>query len=167
MHGNMAATAESKYLDNAVNVASHAAFELMSRKYDGLTFKAKFDKSEIPGNRGACKPDGGIWYFNGIPVMAIEAKHQNNAGNAIERWYKNQFIARAINPKMSYLTICTGDGADDNGVIYNTLHAAHLKGYNKIVAHGNSAYMCPEGITVDALIVIICKLFEATIKRKG
>ncbi len=73
-------------------------------------------------------PDGGIFMYpeNGVylPILAIEAKHQGAIGNAIERWYKNKEALSCLNSQLSYLTICTGEGAKRGGIMRKILNHA-------------------------------------------
>ena len=57
-----------------------------------------------------CEPDGGIWFYNGLPVLVIEAKHEDKGGNAHQRWWENATIISISNPKCIYYTFATGLG---------------------------------------------------------
>jgi hypothetical protein len=72
-----------------------------------------------------CEPDGGLWFYKDRLVVVFEAKKQQDRGNAIERWYKNNYVARLINPQVSYVTFCRGEGATPTGQIGKILDAAH------------------------------------------
>lgn len=68
-----------------------------------------------------CVPDGGMWFdgdrykLDRKLLSVYEAKHQGDAGNAIERWAKNHTLALAINPNVVYHTFMTGGGVSENG----------------------------------------------------
>ncbi len=67
------------------------------------------DTSRIAGFR----PDGGLFVDQDRePVVAIECKYQGEAGNAIERWYKNFAVAQRLGVKR-YVTFCLGEGFFD------------------------------------------------------
>ena len=114
---------------------------------DGLTMQKKLEKDQIPGGIGACEPDGGAWFYNGKLIAMFEGKKQQDAGNAIDRWYKNNYIFRAISPVASYVTFAIGEGATENGVISKTLNIAHLDGFDKYVPGKNSCFRSPNGFT--------------------
>lgn len=108
-------------------------------------------------DRCGCSPDGGLWYYDGVLIAAFEGKKQGSGGNAIERWYKNQYICRTItNPKVSYTTFAIGSGATTSTPIGRTLVWAHEVGFNVSNTFGNSCYMKPEGFT-DAEVYSIMR----------
>jgi len=161
--GTTATSDESARLDNQVKVASNTAFEYYSKIYD-LKFQAKLTKKQIPYGIGALSPDGGIWFYQDKPIMMIEAKHQGALGNAIERWYKNMYIARVINPNITYLTFATGLGVKQGGPIYDTLYIPHDGEYNVIRAGKNTAFLSVEAFELDKLVFWIKRAFVATMK---
>jgi hypothetical protein len=78
-------------------------------------------------------------------------KKQNDAGNAIDRWFKNNYICRTINPYVSYVTFACGDGSKPGAIIPRTLNIAHLKGFNQFNLYDNSLFLKPEGFTEEEL----------------
>lgn len=143
--GTVATDAAARKLDNQCkDIAKELVEEL---NIEGLEYQRKLNKDQIPGNLGACEPDGGAWFFNGELIAVFEAKKQQDLGNAIERWFKNQYICRAINPDVNYVTFCSGEGAYKEGVMGKALAVAHLDGFNKYVPNGNSCYMSKDGYT--------------------
>jgi murein tripeptide amidase MpaA len=60
---------------------------------------------------------------NTAPLVFAEAKKQGPAGNAIERWYKNFAIAKALQAEV-FLTVCTGEGFFENRTAQSTLETA-------------------------------------------
>ena len=138
--GTTAGSVESKLIDKQVKTANKELFEELKNTIPGLTYQAKLRKDQIRGGVGACAPDGGIWLFNGTPIFASEAKKQGARGNAIERWYKNPFIAKACNKDILYVTFGTGKGTAVNGPIWNTLHIAVEGEYNTIREKSNVGY---------------------------
>ena len=91
----------------------------------------------------------------------FEGKKQQDRGNAIERWYKNNFVCRTINPDVSYVTFCTGEGAYDNGQIGKALNIAHLDGFDQYNPGKNSAFMSIDCFDKEFLrstmIEVICE----------
>ena len=130
--GTVASSVASKKVDKQVKNANLDLFEELKATFPGLSLQGKLKKDQIPGGVGACQPDGGIWLFNGKPIVASEAKKQGKGGNAIERWYNNSFILRTANKDILYVTFATGEGVDQNSPIWKTLHIAVEGKYNMI-----------------------------------
>ena len=101
---------ESKNLDKICKQARRCTEIDLSIKYPKLKCFPKLKQEQIPGNVGACSPDGGLWFYDEKLILAFEGKKQQNKGNAIERWFKNNYICRKINPNISYLTFASGSG---------------------------------------------------------
>lgn len=120
--------------------------ELKSIK--GLDMKKRVPKIDT---KTPCEPDGGAWFYNGKLVAAFEAKKQQDSGNAIERWYKNERRCRKLNPDMSYVTFCRGTGAHPDGSIGIVLDVAHENGWNEYVPGDNSCWLSIEGYTKSFL----------------
>jgi hypothetical protein len=77
-------------------------------------------------------PDGGIFRLvdaqgHAEHVLASEAKHQQNAGNAIERWHKNHALSTMVAPKLASVVFADGAGADEGGVIRKCLYPAFMQ----------------------------------------
>lgn len=71
-----------------------------------------------------CYPDGGLWLAgDGTVLCAVEAKKQGEAGNAIERWYKNRAVLERLGCRV-YLTVCVGDGFFDGRSAQRCLETA-------------------------------------------
>jgi hypothetical protein len=87
----------------------------------GYVYQYKLKQDQMPCGVGACKPDGGVWFkyddlmSEGKLVAAFEAKKQNDAGNAEERWYDNATLLREINKDINYVTFVSGSAAYFNG----------------------------------------------------
>lgn len=120
-----------------------------------LELKTKIEKKDIPYGTMGFMPDGYVWLIDGIPELAIECKEQNSPGTAIERWYKNNYIARLINPTITYLTFASGLGCMFDGTIYKTLYPAHKGKYNVIRLRENMAYLSCKGHTYSEVYSII------------
>lgn len=69
-------------------------------------------------------PDGGVFVdASGAPVLALEAKYQGEAGNAIERWFKNYMVMQQLGVQ-AYITFCSGPGFFDGNTAERTLATA-------------------------------------------
>ena len=147
--GTVATDARARKMDNYCKELRESVFA--NFKSEDLTVQKKLDQSQIPGGIGACEPDGGAWFYKGILIAVFEGKKQQNRGNAIERWFKNNFICRSINPQVSYVTFATGEGAKADGTIGKALNIAHLNGFNKYVPGGNSCFMNTDTIDKDEM----------------
>ena len=147
--GTVATDARARKMDNYCKELRESVFA--NFKSEDLTVQKKLNQNQIPGGIGACEPDGGAWFYKGILIAVFEGKKQQNRGNAIERWFKNNFICRSINPQVSYVTFATGGGAKANGTIGKALNIAHLNGFNKYVPGGNSCFMNEDTIDKDEM----------------
>ena len=139
--GTVATDARARKLDEQCKHVKKTVLPVISAIYPEVTMQKRLTKAQIPGGKGACEPDGGLWFYKGKLIAVFEGKKQQDRGNAIERWFKNHFIARLINPNVSYVTFCTGEGAYSDGTIGKSLNVAHLKGFNKYNPGDNSAYL--------------------------
>ena len=148
-NGTVATDARARKMDNYCKELRESVFA--NFKSEDLTVQKKLNQNQIPGGIGACEPDGGAWFYKGILIAVFEGKKQQNRGNAIERWFKNNFICRSINPQVSYVTFATGGGAKANGTIGKALNIAHLNGFNKYVPGGNSCFMNEDTIDKDEM----------------
>ena len=172
--GSEAGSAESKQLDGDVkNVAEALAqylraknnnqyfYEFGHQNYSGANFSRKtVSDNALPelAERGVtigCVPDGGMW-FNGprsqprALKVAFEAKHQQDGGNAIERWSKNYLLCYRLNPDVRYVTFMTGEGAKPGGVL-------HKFGESMRAMNGDNCvfYYEPQGFTPAGICNII------------
>jgi hypothetical protein len=98
-------------------------------------------------------------------IAAFEAKKQGNGGNAIERWFKNNFICRMIAPKVSYVTFGIGPGACENGVIPKCLAVAHLNGFNELHPEANSLFLSENGFTRNQIKAIMIQTIVAAVEN--
>jgi hypothetical protein len=176
--GTVATDPRARKLDDQCKHTKDSAFALLKVLYPKLTLQKKLTQEQIPGGIGGCQPDGGAWFYDGVLILAVEGKKQQNRGNAIERWFKNNFICRLINPQVSYITFCTGEGAFMNwvekegsdelmtyGQIVKALNVAHLDGFDKYNPGKNSAFLNSNGFTKqemqDILIEAITERIDA------
>ena len=140
-NGTVATDARARKLDEQCKHQKEDVYAELKKIYPELTLQKKLRKDQIPGGKGACEPDGGAWFYNDVLIAVFEGKKQQDRGNAIERWFKNNYICRKINPDVSYVTFCTGEGAYDDGQIGKALSVAHLEGFDQYNAGDNSAYL--------------------------
>lgn len=132
--GTSASTEQSKALDGDVkSVAKKIALTTTKVFYEfGNNNKGKkphiVQKNRLPefiekGFEIGCEPDGGMWFSSDRSnkerklLFVFEAKHQQDRGNAIERWCKNHDLCHALNPDVTYVTFATGLGAKEGGVL--------------------------------------------------
>lgn len=162
--GQCATDALARKLDVDCRQAATKVQEILAAEGIAVEFQKKLAKDQIPGNIGACQPDGGLWFIDGKLVAAFEGKKQGNGGNAIERWFKNNFICRTIAPEISYVTFATGPGAIERGVIHNCLNVAHLQGVNQINHKANSLFLSEHGFTCDELVAIMVEVLREAAK---
>ena len=159
--GTVATDAMGRQLDEQCKHLKESVFAVLSKKYPELVLQKKLTKDQIPGGKGACEPDGGAWFYRGVLIAVMEGKKQQDRGNAIERWFKNNFIYRKINPDVSYVTFCTGEGAYEDGTIGKALNVAHLEGFNQYNPGGNSAFLNTDCFTREfinaTMIEVICE----------
>lgn len=162
--GTCATDEHARRIDSDCRGASKIAFGLLKERYPDLRLVNKLLKSQIPGNKGACQPDGGLWFIKDKLVAVFEAKKQGAGGNAIERWYKNNYICRLISPEVSYVTFAIGPGARLNGIIHCCLSIAHLGGVNTLNFNTNSLFLDEEGFTCNEIVAIMVQVLEEASK---
>ena len=170
--GQSATSKDSAKLDSRVKYFR----DHLAKVVPHLKMKKKITNDDVPGEIGVCVPDGGAWFLNNVLVLILEAKHQNDAGNAIQRWFAKEYIARRINSLVSLVTFCTGAGASKikkNGrhcAIYRELHVAHCHdrgGFDSFFYQKNSAYMRPKGFTDSELYDIMSNIIIEVLERNG
>ena len=154
-NGTVATDARARKLDEQCKHQKEDVYAELNKIYPELTLQKKLRQDQIPGGKGACEPDGGAWFYNDVLIAVFEGKKQQDRGNAIERWFKNNYICRKINPDVSYVTFCTGEGAYDNGQIGKALSVAHLEGFNQYNAGDNSAYLNTDCFTKQQINTIM------------
>ncbi len=136
--GTEAGSAESKQLDGDVKVIAEAIAQAQNQYYyesghrcldetknfsRQTVIEAAIPEMRERNIRTGCMPDGGMW-FSGPRTqprtlqVAFEAKHQQDGGNAIERWCKNYLLCNRLWPDAKYVTFMTGEGAKVGGVLH-------------------------------------------------
>lgn len=162
--GTVATDARARKLDKQCKHVKNTVFSIISPIYPEVTMQTKLTKAQIPGGKGACQPDGGVWFYKGKLIAAFEGKKQQDRGNAVERWFKNHYICRKINPFVSYVTFCTGEGAYDDGVMGNALHVAHLEGVNQYNPGDNSVFYNTDCFTEEFISDIMLEVLSERIQ---
>jgi hypothetical protein len=157
--GTVATDARARKLDEQCKHLMQDVYSVLKKTYPKLTAQKKLTKTQIPGEIGACAPDGGAWFYDGVLIAVFEGKKQQDRGNAIERWFKNNFICRLINPNVSYVTFCTGEGAYSfwdkvlgrltYGQIVKALNVSHLDGFDQYNPGKNSAFLNTDCFTKE------------------
>lgn len=149
--GTTAWDERSLKLDKQVKNASIAVFEKLKNQHPELQYKRKLPKHLLLDGKGACQPDGGVWFYKGRMIAAFEAKKQGNAGNAIERWFKNWHHLHKVNDRSPYVTFATGEGAVEDGTIWETLYSPMKGEFNQFRPDGPSCFLSPEGFTYEEI----------------
>ena len=162
MQAQVCSTRESLQLDGDLKQVSKRVAEDIKVKYPEVTHTKKFNSHT---HAAGCEPDGGIFWYKGEPIVACEGKHQGAKGNAIERWYKNNFVLRQLNHNITYITFATGEGAYPDRVIGKTLSPAHHLGYNYHSVGENVCYLRPEGISNQEMYTLITEAIESQVRN--
>ena len=162
MQAQVCSTRESLQLDGSLKKTAKQVAEYIKQKYPEVTHSKKFNSTE---HNAGCEPDGGIFWYKGDPIVACEAKHQGARGNAIERWYKNNYVMRSLNHSITYITFATGEGAYPDRVIGKTLSPAHHLGYNYHSVGENVCYLRPEGISNQEMFTLIVEAIESQVRN--
>jgi hypothetical protein len=142
-------------------------YDIVKADYPELIVQSKLNQSQIPGGIGSCAPDGGVWFYKGVLIAAFESKKQNDKGNAIERWFKNNFIVRAINPIATYVTFASGAGVIAGNPIHRILHIAHQGLYGvmgEVQVGTNNLHCNVEGFSVDEMSDIMLQTIIAALE---
>jgi len=144
--GQSATTTESLKIDKDLkDIRDELCEEL---RHHGITMKKKIVSTNT---LTACQPDGGAWYLGETLIAAFEAKKQQDHGNAIERWYKNNYVCRSLNENMSYGTWARGEGAHPEGSIGRVLDISHDGEWNVYREGKNSCWMSKDGFTKEEI----------------
>jgi hypothetical protein len=100
------------------------------------------------------------------PLLAIEAKNQQNAGNAIKRWFKNHAVLTSFCPGFLRITSCGGESAATGGCISRILdlafvgHAvvvreARIQRWNVIHSSGMSIFRRVQGFPLSWMRTVV------------
>lgn len=167
--GTEAGSVESKKLDGDVKVIAEAIAQAQSVYYyesghkcmDETKFTHKtVVESSLPemkdrNIRLGCVPDGGMWFDADRSQprtlkVAFEAKHQQDGGNAIERWSKNFSLCHKLWPDCKYVTFMTGEGAQVGGVLHDFGET-----YSSVFGPNCIFYYAPEGFSQEDICNIM------------
>jgi len=128
--GDIASSPESKQLDSSTKKVMNKIASGLKSKYffEKEHVNDKFNKRKLPefeqlGVSLGCVPDGGFWFDNPRGKsrklnFVFESKHQNEDGNAIERWGKNYILCKMLNPQVKYITFLSGSGCADGKILH-------------------------------------------------
>lgn len=182
--GTEAGSKESKQLDSSIKKVSEAIAQLLEKEkilnapyfekgHKNLVAECysqeKKQTAALPelselGITVGCMPDGGMW-FDGDrskkdrKLLAVfEAKHQQDGGNAIERWCKNYMLSKGMNPEMTYHTVMTGEGAQPGGVLDKFAKSMQAAEGKNCVFHQN-----PNGFSNEDIFDIMKKALNLDI----
>ncbi len=167
--GTVATDELARTLDKNCKQQAEIVFKVLASRprYKGrLTVQRKLSATQIPNGRGACQPDGYLWFWDGKLICTFEAKKQQDRGNAIERWHKNHTICRLINPEVSYVTYAVGEGAYTDGTIGRALSPVHAGGFNVYVPGGNSTFFSKKGFTPSEIGESMIRIIEERISHE-
>ncbi len=172
--GTEAGSAESKQLDGDVKVIAEAIAQAQNRYFyesghrclDETKFshrtviEAAIPEMRERGVEIGCMPDGGMWFDaprgqTRTLKVAFEAKHQQDGGNAIERWNKNYLLCNRLWPEARYITFMTGEGAKVGGVLHS---------FGKTMSAINGAdcvfYYAPTGFSQEDIFSVMNSVLD-------
>jgi hypothetical protein len=147
--GSTVFDSESLKIDRDLKLVRDQLTSSLKDKFPRLSCQKKIKVGTYPFLT-PCEPDGGLWFYDGILIAVFEAKKQQDLGNAIERWYKNNYVANYLNSKVSYVTFCRGEGAYPTGQIGKILDIAHPS-WNQFNKYGNSCWLSCDGFSFESI----------------
>jgi|694.fasta_scaffold31071_3 hypothetical protein len=127
MNGNTATTVKSKKLDQDVRNISKEKFTTLLERRSKIPTTSKLQTG--------LAPDGGVFYDGETPVIAFEAKHQGNSGNAIERGWNNVTVGILGHNLKRYVLFMTGEGAKRGNVLDKHAITLHEVFNGKVVCY--------------------------------
>ena len=151
--GTVAFGKEAKRLDTCVSLGARKLSETNTdfahrRNLNGTRY--------LPQGSAGVQPDGGLWEREGKIVAAFEAKYQGDKGNAIERWYKNQYVMRMlVNTDTTYITFITG-ATGERDPMRKILLAAHTDDRGKVMTLADGG----DSISVGKNNLVICDGYD-------
>ena len=157
MYGKQSQSKASKSLDKAVKRIASEVFETLKPTIPYLTWKTHYKGDAY---HMGCMPDAGMFYYQDTLIVTGEGKHQQDGGNAIERWFKNERILRKVEPNVTFITFASGSGAYEKGVIGKTLRWAHPDGYNNYQVGKNICYLELDGFDDTFIFEILSKAIK-------
>lgn len=162
-------TVESAKLDKQLRNVAKTLRNQYADQYDfSWGHNKKSPLWEGQGIQEGFMPDGGAWLLKGTTQLkvAFEAKHQQNAGNACERMHKNINISKWAGVER-YVTFMTGEGAEEDGVLYKAaftaltiLNPPEHQAMNVVHSMGFSFFLKPEGFTEQEIETIFVEALK-------
>jgi hypothetical protein len=128
--GDIASSPESKKLDSSTKKVMNKIASNLESKYffekehvNDKSNKRKLPEFENLGVSLGCVPDGGFWFDSPRGqsrklCYVFESKHQNEDGNAIERWGTNYLLCKSLNPQVKYITFMSGKGCAEGKILH-------------------------------------------------
>ena len=162
--GTTASSAASDKIDKQVRRISKKVHAKLKSKYPKLERYHKLPKKYLFEGIGACSPDGGVWFYDGKLIAALEAKHQGPKGNAIERWFKNYHHIVETNPRCPLVTFATGKGTLPGKPIYKSLYRPVRGRYDVIRPSGPSVFLNEVGFSDEFVENTITRFIESEIR---
>ena len=162
--GTKASSPASDRIDKQVRRISKIVYQRLKLKYPELERHHKLPKKYLFEGIGACAPDGGVWFYGGRLIAALEAKHQGPDGNAIERWFKNYHHIVETNPRCPFVTFATGKGTLPGKPIYNSLYRPVRGRYDTIRPSGPSVFLNENGFSDEFIEDTITRFIESEIR---
>ena len=160
--GDIASSLESKQLDSSTKKAMNKIASKISCKYyfEKEHVNDKSNKRKLPefvnlGVSLGCVPDGGFWFDNPRDTKrtlqyVFESKHQNEDGNAIERWGKNYILCKMLNPKVKYVTFLSGNGCAEGKILHKFSETMKILDPDSCIFH-----LSENGFTEDEITSIM------------
>jgi len=174
-HAELAMSEEAFKHDNQMKKIGKHMGKLYSKEY--TWFKAIPDSTIIKHwekKTQACEPDGGSFWFDGLPQVIFEAKKQDKSGQAgYQLAYKNLDVISVINPNCDYIIFAMGEGAIcknsdgktqvDMGVWNRFAHNLKVEFDNHPLGKrlNTYVYQSPNGFTDKEMMDIIKKHLDA------
>lgn len=119
--GDVSRSLEANRTERNVALACGLAKEEFDYDYMGsITWQSRIYAHEVFGGEKDYVPDGGVFKFKGKVALVVEAKKQNDRGNAFERYQDLKNVVQLINPKAMHIVFASGEGAVEGGQIWKT-----------------------------------------------
>jgi len=150
----------ARFLDKSMkSISKNSKFQEEIYSLIGYTFERKLPKKVLleHGIFEGCEPDGGVWFKDGVPMVALEGKKQGKPGNAIERCADNNATLKYFNPDIKSVHLGIGEGFEDlSGNPYKVaLSHLHLDGadkdFNVLYDSGHSWFIKPTGFSYEEI----------------
>ncbi len=156
----VAADKDAKFLDKSMkSISKNLKFQEEIYSLMGYTYERKLPKKVLleHGIFEGCEPDGGVWFKDGVPMVALEGKKQGKGGNAIERCADNDGTLKYFNPDIKSVHFGIGEGFEDlSGNPYKVaLSHLHLDGadkeFNVLYNSGHSWFIKSTGFSYEEI----------------